>query len=160
MQKLQLSEDAFDIEDDIYEKPCYCDYDDSQYFFGELDNQDGRYCGKFRTREIPDSTFHGYFDDSLETKKSHAVLYLHLHQELMSNPIYKSAYDMLRDEALRATVYWMEHSAIVGLISEEDRAPENFVLDIQLLEYGKDKVNTYKDDAVYIVNGIDARLLC
>ncbi len=154
MRKLQLSEDVFDIEYDIFEKNHYCDYDDSQYYFGEIDNQDGRYYGKFRTRETSTPIFCGYYDDSLETKKSHAVLYLHLHQELMSNPIYKSAYDMLRDESLRTCIYWMEHCAIIGSITEEDRAPENFVLDIQLLEYGKEKVNTYKDDASYIVNGI------
>ncbi len=161
MDTMVLSEDVFDTDDDDYiAESYYCDYDDTEYFFGDIDNQDGRYCDRVRYTEA--SCFDDYsFDDySLETKKRKAVLYLHLHQELMRDTRYKEAYDILRDEALRTCVYWMEHSAIIGPISEEDRAPENFALDMQLLEYGKAKVNTYKYDAVYIVNGISTGVLC
>ncbi len=153
MRKLQLSEDVFDIEYDIFEKNHYCDYDDSQYYFGELDNQDGRYYEKMRynTSMLFDDGEDEYY---LEIKKGNALLYLHLHQELIEIPKYKAAYDMLRNEMVRTTAYWMSHSFIEGEINEEDRKTTHLALDIQILMCGREVVETYKKDAQYIVDKI------
>ncbi len=80
------------------------------------------------------------------------MLYLHLHRELTSNPKFKATYDMLRNEMVRTTVYWMEHCAIVGEISEDERASMHLALDMQISLLGHDMIETFRGDALYVAN--------
>lgn len=157
MEKIPIPEQAFDIEDDRTDECAFFShYEDDIYFYGEdNDNQDGSY---FRAIDkCPEPTVPQYdIDVKLDTKKMRAVLYLHLHQELMSKKQYKDAYDKLRDDGVRSCAYWMEHKAVVGSITEADRDAENFVLDIQLNEYEVERVEKFKKDAIYIVRRIAA----
>lgn len=161
MKTITLPEEHFDIDcepDEAYDTvfSSFLDEDDTVYFYGDEDQQDGRYY-RFKEKHFDDGSEKlDRYNVRLYTQKNRAVLYLHLHQELMTDERYKKAYDRLRDEGVRSCAYWMEHKAIVGPITEEDRDAENFVLDMQLDEYGADRVDRYKKDAMYIVQRIEA----
>ncbi len=153
MTTIKISEDVFIIEDDSSVEGCQCDHGETEYFWGDNDNQDGRYYEKMRynTSMLFDNGEDEYY---LETKKGNTLLYLHLHQELIEIPKCKAAYDMLRNEMVRTTAYWMSHSFIEGEINEEDRKTTHLALDIQILMCGREVVETYKKDAQYIVDEI------
>lgn len=161
MKTIALPEEQFNIDtesDDVIDTAScsFLDEEDTIYFYGDEDQQDGRYFHSGESFLDDNSEKYDRYNDALYTKKNRAVLYLHLHQELMTDEHYKKAYDKLRDDEVRSCAYWMENKAIVGPITEEDRDAENFILDLQLDEYGVDRVERYKKDAIYIVQRIAA----
>ncbi len=136
MKKIVLSKELFDMDDEASAVDCT---ERHIQFGGELGDQEGL--------AEPD-----YFDLSWEARKSNALLYLHMHRELTSNAKFKATYDMLRNEMVRTTAYWMEHCAIVGEISEEERASTHFALDAQISLLDHDTIESFRDDAIYVAN--------
>ncbi len=59
---------------------------------------------------------------------------------------------MLRNEMLRTTAYWMEHCAIEGDITEEERASTHLALDMQISLLDHDTIESYWGDAMYVAN--------
>ncbi len=129
---------------------------DEIFAWCDEDPQDGTY---FRAQEQQSDFYEQSFDyvddrdDKHEEIKRHAALYICAHKELLKNPDYRIAYNKLLDEYARDYAYHVLKKPIT-VVSDEERAFTDSTLDFELCLTEQSEVQTYKKDAIYIVDWV------
>ena len=120
------------------------------------DPQDGTY---YRSQEPSRKPFENDFygvddrDDRHEEIKKHAALYICAHKELLKKSDYRIAYNKLLDEYARDYAYHVLEKPIT-VVTDEERAFSDSTLDFELCLTEPSEVQTYKKDAIYIVDWV------
>ena len=124
--------------------------------WNDEDPQDGTY---YRTQESSREPFEqsfGYIDDRDEKHeeiKRHAALYICAHKELLKESDYRIAYNKILEEYARDYAYHVLEKPIT-VVSDEERAFSDSALDFELCLTEQNEVQTYKKDAIYIVDWV------
>ena len=93
-------------------------------------------------------------DQAHERKKYRAAIYIRAHfKTLMKDEDYKKAYYKLIDEFARENFYLINRKTL-AIVSEEQREVENSLLDYEIADRGKKKIEKYKQDAIYMVDWV------
>ena len=120
------------------------------------DPQDGTY---YRSQEPSRKPFENDFygvddrDDRHEEIKKHAALYICAHKELLKKSDYRIAYNKLLDEYARDYAYHVLEKPIT-VVTDEERAFSDSTLGFELCLTEPSEVQTYKKDAIYIVDWV------
>lgn len=120
------------------------------------DPQDGTY---FKAQEPPREPFDNYVfriddkDYKHEEIKHHAALYICAHKELLEKDDYRIAYKKILDECARDYAYHVLKKPIT-VVSDEEREFADSALDFELCVTEKSALESYKKDAIYIVNWV------
>ena len=88
-----------------------------------------------------------------EEIKKHAALYICAHKELLKKSDYRIAYNKLLDEYARDYAYHVLEKPIT-VVTDEERAFSDSTLDFELCLTEPSEVQTYKKDAIYIVDWV------
>ena len=124
--------------------------------WNDEDPQDGTY---YRTQESSREPFEYSFDyiddrdEKHEEIKRHAALYICAHKELLKKSDYRIAYNKILEEYARDYAYHVLEKPIT-VVSDEERAFSDSALDFELCLTEQNEVQTYKKDAIYIVDWV------
>ena len=133
----------------------YYDVFDSDEFDEDLDDQDGTH---FKDYEPP---YEDYYSndktliDIYEENDFRTLLFIRAHyDELINDEAYRKAYFRLLNEMIRKASYFVNEP--IGTISDEDRESQESALDFLISIEGRKKIETYKNNAIYIVDLINS----
>ena len=136
-------------------KMRYYDVFDSDEFDEDLDDQDGTH---FKDYEPP---YEDYYSndktliDIYEENDFRTLLFIRAHyDELINDEAYRKAYFRLLNEMIRKASYFVNEP--IGTISDEDRESQESALDFLISIEGRKKIETYKNNAIYIVDLINS----
>lgn len=133
----------------------YYDVFDSDEFDEDLDDQDGTH---FKDYEPP---YEDYYSndktliDIYEENDFRTLLFIRAHyDELINDEAYRKAYFRLLNEMIRKASYFVNEP--ISKISDEDRESQESALDFLISIEGRKKIETYKNNAIYIVDLINS----
>ena len=123
-------------------------------FWEDNDNQDGTFFEGYEKPYRKEKGNSGERDKEHEERKRRALLYIHAHLDaLMKNEDYKTAYNRLIDASVRE-FHFSVYETRLETVSQEQRELEGAVLDFEILALEEKEIESYKEDAAYIVKWI------
>lgn len=130
------------------------DYEDeNDYYLENYDEQEILYPPKNERFYEDGYCFGSDRDQEHEQRKRRAVIYIRAHfDELMKDEAYKIAYYKIVDQMARDEAYICGEPLTV--VTERARELENSFLDFEITLRTKRILETYKEDAVYMVDWI------
>ncbi len=92
-------------------------------------------------------------NQTFERRKHRAALYINAHKELLQQAEYLTTYNKILDEYAREFAYIALKNPI-AVVSDEERESESSMLDFEVSTLDKEKIERYKEDAIYIVDWV------
>lgn len=92
-------------------------------------------------------------DQTFERRKHRAALYINTHKELLKQKEYLTTYNKILDEYAREFAY-IALKKPIAVVSDKERESESFMLDEEANTLDKEKIEQYKEDAIYVVDWV------